>query len=209
MTEALNSLVDYLAGNWPELVWIVLAAGLASYLAGRRAKMRWLKRDFLNRFNVSLTTIEDGVLKIRTILEMDCDTIFLNPAASKRIVQFARQTTVDDPVLPIPKDDCWQFQNAVLNEISERFAAGQIRRDLGLPVERGEYVLCLTCERAGAVRTQKVRGLLMKKALLLQLPKTKPSFESPSHETRWTTLQQLASQWESHSYRFIELEICI
>lgn len=209
MNDAFESLVSYLRDNWPELLWIGLAAGVATYLTGRRARLRWRERDFLDRLNVSLTSIDDGAMRIRTILEMDCSDVFLNATAAKNIVSFAKQTTQDDPMLPIPSDDCWQYLNAVLNEISERFAVGQLRRDMGLPVQRGAYVLCLTCERAGPVRTQKVRGMLLKKTLLMNLPKEEPQFESPSHITRWVTLQQLAEHYQSDSSRFIDIEICM
>ena len=73
MNEALESLLEYLREIWPELLWIVAAAGIASYLAGRRARSRWRKHEFLDRLNVTLTSIEDRTLKIRTILEMDCE----------------------------------------------------------------------------------------------------------------------------------------
>jgi hypothetical protein len=209
MNEALGSLFDYLGENWPELLWIVAAAGIASYLAGRRARSRWRKHEFLDRLNVTLTSIEDGTLRIRTILEMDCQEIFLNASAAKTIVKLAKQTTPEDPILPIPKEDCWQYLNAVLNEISERFAIGQIKRDLGIDVERGHYLLCLTCELAGPVRTQKVRGMLVHKSLLTALPKEAPAYESPSHVTRWKTLQQIADQYVKNPHRFIEMEICV
>lgn len=209
MAEILNSLLEYLRDNWPELLWIAVAAGTASYMVARRARVRWRKREFLDRLNVSLTRIENGALQIRTILEMDCEGVFLNPSAAKNVVELAKKTTSDDPILPIPKDDCWVYLNAVLNEISERFAAGQIKRDLGMPVERGEYLLCLTCERAGPVRTQKIRALLVLKSLLTALPTEEPSYESESHTTRWKTLQQLAEQYKTNPHRFIELEICL
>ena len=209
MNDALASLIDYLRENWPELLWIVAAAGVASYLGGRRARSRWRNHDFLDRLNVSLTSIEEGKLRIRTILEMDCQDIFLNASAAKTVVKLARQTTEEDPVLPIPDADCWQYLNAVLNEISERFAIGQIKRDLGLPVERGEYVLCLTCEKSGLVRTQKIRGMLLRKTLLANIPKEEPQYESPSHETRWKTIQQLAGQYQKNPQRFIEMDICL
>lgn len=209
MADILNSLLQYLRENWPELLWIAVATGGAAYMVARRARLRWRKREFLDRLNVSLTRIEDGGLQIRTILEMDCEDVFLNPSAAKAVVEFAKKTTVADPILPIPKDDCWLYLNAVLNEISERFAAGQIKRDLGLPVERGEYLMCLTCERAGPVRTQKIRAMLLRKSMLTALPAEEPSYENPSHATRWKTLLQLAEQYKANPHRFIEIEICL
>lgn len=209
MQEMIDSLLAYAREKWPELLWIVFAAGFASYFATRKARLRWKKRDFLDRLNVSLTSIEGGVLRIRTIFEEEGEKIFLNTAAAQTVVKLARQTTSQDPILPIPEEDCWQYLNAVLNEISERFSEGQIRRDLGLPVERGLYLLCLTCEKAGPVRTQKVRGMLVRKSLLANLPEQEPTYESPNHVTRWATLKQLAAQYQSRPYRFLEIEICV
>jgi hypothetical protein len=209
MNEAFETLANYFREKWPELLWIVIAAGVPAYVAARRARSRWRNSDFLNRLNVTMTSIEDGTLRIRTILEMDCEEIFLNTSAARTIVRLAKRTTADDPILPIPKDDCWQYLNTILNEVSERFAAGQIKRDLGMPVERGQYLLCLTCERAGPVRTQKVRGMLVRKSLLLALPDEEPAYESPTHVTRWQTLGQLADQFAKNPHRFIEIEICM
>lgn len=209
MNEVVGSLLNYLRENWPEVLWIIAAAGFASYLAGRRSRLRWQRREFLDRLNVTLTSIEDGILRIRTILEMDCDEIFLNDSAAKSAVEFAKRTTEADPILPIPKDDCWQYLNAVLNEVGERFAAGQIKRDLGLPVERGTYLLCLTCERAGPIRTHKIRAMLIRKSMLLQLPAEEPAYENPWHATRWDTLKKLSAEFGKHPHRFIEMEICM
>ena len=130
-------------------------------------------------------------------------------AAAKTVVATAKRTTEDDPILPLPKGDCWQYLNAVLNEVSERFAAGHIKRDLGLPFERGEYLLCLTCERAGLVRTHKIRGMLVRKSLLTNLPEEEPEYESPWHVTRWDTLRHLAQQYEKNPHQFMEVEICL
>ena len=208
MQDAFDSLVAYLAGNWPELVWIILVAGCASYFAGRRSRAQWRQRDYLDRLNVSLTTIDGGVLKIRTILEMDVEDIFLNRAASSRIVALAKQTTGSDPFIPVPQDDLWYYLNPVLNEISERFALGHLQSDAGRPVGREEYLLCLTCERAGAVRTQKIRAMLVRKALLEGLPEDEPKYETDSHATRWETLQQMLQLWQEKPEQFLRIELC-
>src|SRR5262249_26941472 len=125
------------------------------------------------------------------------------------VVSFARHTTDSDPLLPIPAADTWHYLNAVLNEVTECFAAGQIKRDLGQPVTSGLYLLALTCERAGTVRTQKVRGILVRKSLLTALPEQEPQYEQPQHATRWRTLQQMAALYSKTPGRFIELEICV
>ena len=207
MQQVLDSLLEYLRGNWPELVWIVLVAGLASYLAGRRSQRQWLRRDFMDRLNVSLTSIDDGTLKIRTILETDAEEIFLNRTASSRIVELAKLTTESDPFIPIPSEDLWFYLNSVLNEISERFALGHLKADAGHPVTTESYLLCLTCERAGAVRTQKIRAMLVREGLLRKLPDEEPSYEAASHATRWDTLQRMYIRWTEDPDVFLRVEL--
>ena len=208
MRDVINSLLKYFADNWPELIWIVGAAGFASYLASRRSRLLWQRREFLDRLNVSLTSIQGGRLKIRTVLEMDVNDIFLNRAASSRIVALAKRTTPSDPLIPIPDGDRWYYLNSVLNEISERFAIGHLRQDAGLSTTVEDYLLCLTCERAGAVRTHKVRAMLVRKQFLDALPSEEPEYESPSHATRWETLQVMAQRWRDDPDQFLSLQLC-
>ncbi len=208
MQEIINSLLNYLTDNWPELIWIVAAAGVASYLAGRRSRVLWQKREFLDRLNVSLTSIHEGQLKIRTILEMDVDDIFLNRSASTKIIELAKRTTPSDPLIPIPDADRWYYLNSVLNEISERFAIGHLRQDAGFSTTVEDYLLCLTCERAGAVRTQKVRAMLVRRQLLDNLPSEEPDYESPNHATRWETLQLMAQRWRDEPDQFLPIQLC-
>lgn len=207
MQTAFDSLLDYLAGNWPELMWIIIVAGCASYFAGHRSRAKWRQREFLDRLNVSLTFIDEGVLKIRTILEMDVEGIFLNGAAASRIVAFAKKTTAADPFIPIAKEDLWYYLNPVLNEISERFALGHLQADAGRSVSSEQYFLCLTCERAGAIRTQKIRAMLVRRNVLENLPEEEPKYESASHATRWKTLQQMNERWQQVPEDFLLVEL--
>ncbi|MDB4759866.1 hypothetical protein OAG34_01485 [bacterium] len=207
MRQILNSLLEYLSGNWPELIWIIIVAGCASYYAGRRSRARWKQRDFLDRLNVSLTSIDNGVLKIRTLFETDVDAVFLNGVASSQVVALAKKTTPTDPFIPIAKDDVWYYLNPVLNEISERFSLGYLQADAGRAVTSEQYLLCLTCERAGSVRTQKIRGMVVRKSLLEALPEEEPTYESPSHATRWITLQQMLERYRERPEDFLIIEL--
>ncbi|MBL8891315.1 MAG: hypothetical protein JNL67_15145 [Planctomycetaceae bacterium] len=209
MQQIANSLLAYLASNWPELIWIVAAAGIASYLAGSRSRRLWQQREFLDRLNVSLTSLNNGQLKIRTILEMDVGDIFLNRSAAVKISQLAKRTTPTDPIIPLPDDDRWYYLNSVLNEISERFAGGHLRKDAGLPVEMVQYLICLTCEPASDVRTKKVRAMLVRRHLLENLPAEEPTYECSSHAVRWQTLQIMARRWREDPGQFLTIEVCL
>jgi len=209
MDELIESLRGLIEDNWTKL-----ASGLAMMVVGwwigkRRAQSAWRKKEFLDRLNVSLNSIHDGRLLIRTVLEKSCQEIFLNTVAVETVLDASRKTTANDSTLPLPKDDYWYYLNSVLNEIAEKFALGAVRRDLGQPVQVASYVICLTCESAGELKTRKVRAMLIQKRLLEALPPECPQFESPHHTTRWETLKQLSAERVRNPHKFLEIEIAI
>jgi hypothetical protein len=209
MNYVFNSLTTYFLESWPELIWIIAAAGTASFLASRRSRSNWTKREFLGRLNVSLTSLHDGQLQVRTIFEMDTAAIMFNSEATKAIAAAAKQTNVDNPILPLPNDIHWDYLNPVLNELSSRFSNGYLKRDIGSKVQCKTYLIALTCECSAPTRTRKVRALITQKNLLLNLPEKEPTFEMENLKTRWKTLQQLAEQYKRSKNQFIEIEICV
>jgi hypothetical protein len=188
------------------------AAGftLAGWLAARwKAARDWRKREFFNRLNVSLNALHDGQLLIRTVLEKSCAEIFLNSLAAQRLIQAAQKTTPDNPFIPIRNEDRWFYLNAVLNELSERFANGLFRREAGLTVNAQRFLICLTNEADGDVRTRKIRAMVIRKDLLENLPQTPLKLEKPGHKVRWKTLQLMQQKWKSDPTLFIEVEVVV
>jgi hypothetical protein len=204
-----DSVLTYLKDHWVQLLVAVGSAGLGWVFGKRRARSQWRKREFYDRLNVSLSSIRDGKLLIRTLIEKRCDEVFLNRVATETVLAAAHRTTADDSLLSLPEDDYWFYLNAVLNEVAEHFAEGQLRRDAGGEVVCATYLLCLTCENAGGIRTRKVRAMMVQKTLLENLPSETPRFESPTHSTRWDTLRQLAAARKTYPGRFLEVEICV
>jgi hypothetical protein len=187
--------------------FVLMAVGW--YIGKWRARAHWKKQEFLDRLNVSLNTIDNGTLKIRTLSEKRCEEVFLNSVAADTVQKFARQTTANDPVLPIPLNDTWYYLNAVLNDLSEQFATGLMKRDMGTGVCNATYLVALTCESAGDMRTRKIRAMVTRKSLLTNLPAEMPKLESPNHHTRWQTLQFLAAEYARNPQRFLEVELCV
>lgn len=203
-----------LAFDYAEDVWAKVAAGVAIaavswWLGRRRAARQWERKEFLDRLNVSLTTIDGGTLKIRTLLEKPCEAVFLNRNASATVLAAAVETTEANPIIPLPADDRWYYLNAVLNEIAEHFADGVLRRELGHETKSAWYVICLTNEQAGAVRTRKVRAMVVRESLLKTLPEKPPKFEAENHSTRWETLQTLAKRYAEDETQFLRIELCL
>lgn len=208
MAEFLEVLFDQLEDHWVKLV---TAAGfmLIGWVFGkRRAAKNWEKREFFDRLNISLNIIRDGKLKIRTLNETRCELLFPNMQAAQAVINAAKKTTLEDPLLELPKDDYWYYLNAVLNEISEQFAIGVLREDLGLPVTCEKFVICLTSEADGNLRMRKVRAMVIRESLLKKLPDEMPKLSRDHHQTRWATLQKLAIAYEKSPEKFMAVELC-
>lgn len=194
---------------WAEATFSLACLLVGSWWGRRRISRHWRKKEFLGRLNVSLNMLEDGTLRIRTLLDEDLTSVFVSPVAADMVKSSARRTTEANPLLPLGKDDAWYCLNDVLNEVSEQFAKGFLQRDLGQPVTSAVYLLCLTCEKAGAMRTRKIRAMLIRKEQLLSLPEEMPALESPNHSTRWETLKSLAGKFATEPHAFLEVELCV
>jgi hypothetical protein len=167
------------------------------------------KGEFLDRLNISLNTLVGGKLLIRTLVEKSCRDVFLNKVAAVAISSASRKTTPADPLLPLPAGDYWYYLNSVLNEVAERFAEGAVKRDMGLPVTIERYLICLTSEAAGEIRTRKVRAMVVQKKLLTNLPAEPPKFERPTHSVRWESLKILSAIYAKSPEKFLDIEICV
>lgn len=207
--QFVHTILDYLKDHAVKLITGLVLMAVGWYLGRRRAGAAWKKQEFLDRLNLSLNTIDNGTLRIRTLSEKRCVEVFLNTAAADKIRTFAERTTVADPLLPIPADETWFFLNSVLNDLSEQFSAGLLKRDLGGTVKSATYLIALTCEAAGEIRTRKIRAMVIQKSLLLSLPAEPPKFEAPTHNIRWATLQFLAAAYSKSPSRFLEVELAV
>lgn len=208
MPPFLESVFEFARDYAFELIAAGVFTAAGWYLGQRRARSKWRKREFLDRLNFSLNIVDDEQLLIRTLMEKSCEEVFLNSVAVTTVLDAARRTTAEDSLLPLPEQDYWYYLNAVLNEVAEKFAIGSLKQDMGQPVDKATYVICLTCESAGPMKTRKVRAMVVRKERLLNLPESKPRFEQEHHITRWQTLNQLAAAYRNTPHRFLDVEIC-
>jgi hypothetical protein len=130
--QVLEFLTDYFHDHWSKLAMAALFMAIGWLFGKRRARGEWRRREFYNRVNISLNAIREGTLRIRTIAERHCSDVFLNSVATDALINSARETTPENPMIALPEHDYWFYLNAVLNELSEKFGEGQIRRDMGL-----------------------------------------------------------------------------
>src|SRR5262249_55453825 len=156
-------------------ILMLVISTVASFVLGRwwgsrRARREGEKKHFFGRINISLNLFTEGRLKIRTIFERSLEEVFLNGVAVEKIRAASLRTTIDDPLLPLAKEDCWYLLNFVLNAVAEHFSAGVVRQDAGHPVRTVNYAICLTCEVVGEDRIRKVRAMLIRQELLQDFP---------------------------------------
>lgn len=199
----------FFRSHWASALYSLAFLIVGTWWGRRRARREWANKRFLDRLNFSLNTIGGGTLQIRTLAEMNARDVFLNDVAVERVIDATRRTTATNPLLPLARDDRWYYLNAVLNEVSERFAVGFIKRDMGVPVETRSYLICLTYEIAGDLKTRKVRAMVIQKSTLTNLPVEPPRFERPHHATRFETLRHLAAAYASDPTEFLDVELSI
>lgn len=197
-------------------ILVAITTSTATFFAGRwwgryRASKQWAAKEFLDRIIVSLNIFTDGLLKIRTVMEKSLHEVFLNRVAVEKIEAAARATTIEKPVMPIPKEDRWFLLNFVLNAVAEHFVTGHIRLDSGQAVTTVKYALFLTCELVGDERIRKVRAMLVKQDLLIQFPyqDSMPKLENPWHEDRIKTLRYASELYKKEPGNFLTLEVCV
>ena len=209
MNQILEMLIDGLFNHWSKVAVGAVLMFLGWVVGWYRARTSWQRKEFFGRINFSLNSITDGKLQIRTVMEKSCEEVFLNQVAVRSIMDASQKTKPDAPIIPLAEKDYWFYLNSVLNEISEKFSHGFVRRDAGHEVESHRYVICLTNECDGAIRTRKLRAMMIRADLLENLPEEMPELESPNHETRWNTIKNMAAAMEHAPHQFLKVEVVI
>ena len=210
----LDTLRDIVAEQWPGIAGAAATFVIGRWWGRRRARRDFAKKEFRDRFNFSLNRLDGDTLRIRTLRECNVEDVWFNSVMRDRLRAVADETTAQDPILPFTDDERWHFLNVVLNEVSEMFAAGAVRADLGAPEARDDYVICLTNEKDGDMRTWKVRAMVIRKSslertLTMSAEGATPQFESPHHATRWRTLQVIAKRYQAHPDQMMTMEIIV
>jgi hypothetical protein len=195
-------------------VLIFLLTTVASFVLGRwigayRSRQEWEKKQFLGRLIVSLNSFTDGFLKIRTIFERSLEEVFINAVAVEKVREAAGKTTPAEPLLPVDPKDRWFLLNFVLNAVAEKFAGGQVSYDAGQPLKPVQYLLFLTSETVGEDRIRKVRAMLVRKEVLLDLPAEMPKLEQAWHADRLDTLRKAAEVYRREPDNFLMLEVYV
>lgn len=190
-----REILAWLADNWKIVALLGTWSGIA--LLWVRRWRAWRRKTFLEQVNFSLNYVENGRLSLRTLLEDTAQSVWLNEYGVRLVARAARRATVDQPFVSLPSDeDMAYLKRAVLNVLSEKFAEGFLAQTLGLPTAKARYVFGVTCEKYGALKTQKLRVILMRTddldALFDPARAADPlRLAESSHRDRMATLRKL------------------
>jgi hypothetical protein len=196
----MNDFIDWLWSLW-EHPWVhflgthagPFALGFAaSWLTHWLAWRRFAAREFLHRVNFSLNYVENNQLRLRTLKESDIDQIILNNRHGRNMLLAAARrakSSAKTPFLEMAPDDTFLVLNAILNELSQSFAAGALAKSMGLPVHSKWYVFGITCEWDDEVKNRKIRVMIIAEDLLESLDRLPPlEYQHPWHRVRHATL---------------------
>jgi hypothetical protein len=107
---------------------------------------------------------------MRTLLERPAHEVWLNEYGVRTVLAAARRTTLAEPFLTLTSRPDTEFANrAVLNLLSERFAATFVAAALEAPRRTGTFLFAITCEKYEEIRTRKLRVLVVAKQTLIDL----------------------------------------
>ena len=192
-----------------EIAAAVIGGAFVATLARYRARRRWERRHALEHLNVSINMFADGYLKIRTILERPLEQIIPNLHAQEMVLEAARRTTHEDPIIVLPPKHHGFILNYILNAIAERFAAGAVKADAGHPVASATYALFLTNEPSTILRQAKLRAMLLRRELIEAFPyeDSLPQLERPHHADRIKTLRVAVAKYRKNPELFPSVEL--
>lgn len=204
----MHDVIVWLRSVWED-PWIGLGlkaggpflAGLAAaWLAQWVAWWRFTSRDFLHRVNFSLNYVEDNRLQLRTLKESDIDQIILDNKHGRNMLLAAARgakTSAKAPFLDLRPEESFVVLNAILNELSESFAARSLARSMGLPVKSKWYVFGVTCEWDDEVRNRKIRVMIIAEDLLAKFDQLPPlRYQHPWHHVRHETLLKMQKLYQ-------------
>lgn len=170
-----------------------------------RSRRKWRSKQFIHVMNFSLNDVRNGALHLRTLFEDTAEVVLGSAVASEQLIAAAAQTQAGQPFLSMPDDEDWTFTlRACLNVLSEKSASVYLAQAVGVPVKTATFVFGITCEKEEAVRTRKIRVILIAKDLLQKhfvpaAPEPPDAFklEHPLHKLRIETLKRLGELFTS------------
>ena len=113
--------------------WALLTATTA-LLAYTKSRLDLHYRQFVGRVGFSLSIMDNGKLKLRTVGEEALNSLMMgNSAAARVILDAAKKTTVAWPILTLPPNESYVLMKAIFNQLSPISAQGFFLMDRSEP----------------------------------------------------------------------------
>jgi len=215
---------------------------IGSFLAGSAwafvAMCQWRRGNFMNTHNCSLNVIErcsvgdkKWRMHFRTLYEKPLlDVLGQNKYAASLVTRQARwhrrsikwhwrrmpSTKDATPFFVLAsQDDQKSVLKCVVNHLSEQFAEGYVAHSMGLPVQRGWYVVGLTCEEDSWF--VKTRSMVVREDVLAEIALMDHAdftlftvhLENPGYHQRLRTIRQMALDYHRRPSDFALVELCV
>lgn len=207
----MTSLVDHLAEvanlSLSELSTVLLISTITGFTLFFTEMLEWRRARFENRINISLNTLADGVLRIRTVHEDTVGNVVLSSHARRLLKRAARRTTTKDPFLHFAdQNDAWMVYHEIVLTISGLYSAQIIGAAMrGTSADEEQFFIALTWERDTKTRIQKFRILMAQRDVLRAARTNRAGIrpEVPEHASRIEALAQMYEhyahgEWPTH-----------
>ncbi len=179
---------------------LVFSMGIVGYTI---SWFQFRKRSFFDQMTVGINMIECPVdkrpiLKLRTLIEGNLDTLLDNPILQKLVQKAAKKCTEKDPILRLSNlKDHALLITKLQNVISSIFAREHVMQMLGHRFKSQWVDFAITCERYGGVKSTKIRVLVFTQEDIGRL--TQPDFpevavEAAHHRDRVHTLRLILAE---------------
>lgn len=183
----------------------IIVAGFSATFGFPLAMLLYRKRQFLDHITYSCNTLlcEDDTytLQIRTpeVLPVS-DLLPVNTVFSLKLLLAIRRCTSDNPFIIMSDRDMDVLQPCIINGLSRIFAEGIMANAQGRVVEKTIFLIAITFEKYGAIRSRKIRVMIATANQLQQISKQEfrgaVRFEEEHHSDRMRTLYAMAERYQ-------------
>lgn len=165
-----SHVLEVMGSSAKELIVLLFVSAVTGFALFVRQWLEWSRATFESRINISLNTVADGVLRIRTLYEGDVKDAVLSPYARRLLKKAARKTTLDEPSLSFANwNDAWMVYNGIVNTISGLYAAEILAAAIRRETDEEKFLIDITWERDADVQIQKLRVILVQLSTLRTL----------------------------------------
>ncbi len=201
-----GSLLEIMDSSAKELIVLLFVSAVTGFALFVRQWLEWRRAAFESRINISLNTIADEVLRIRTLHEDDVKDVVLSPYARRLLKKAAKKTTLDNPFLSFAnQNDAWMVYNGIVNTISGLYAAEMLSAAVHGKTKEEQFFVAITWERDAGTQIQKLRVIVVQLSVLRALFGSGRVIRSevPNQASRIVTLsdmyrQYVRGEWPDH-----------